>query len=159
MLLSFLSLLPRRLTIFALMVGGWITPTSAVAGWSWNIGYHNPPTSTFGLNFMYEWSKVAVELGVGSIDSKKTDSSGNTTNTVVVGGDLNLKYLFGSGWFRPYVQGGILLGTAASSGGASAGTGSGFLGAGMMLKGGQFYVYLGANMIGSSTDVNAGVGF
>lgn len=152
-------MLSRRLSIFTLVIFGLFTPHFAQAGWSWNIGYHNPPTSTLGLNFLYEWSKVALELGVGSIDSKKTDSSGNTTNTVVVGGDVNLKYLFGSGWFRPYVQGGLLLGTSASSGGASAGTGSGFFGGGMMLKGGQFYVYLGANMIGSATDVHAGLGF
>lgn len=139
--------------------------TPASAGWSWNLGYHNPPTSTLGINFMHLWSNWAFEIGVGSLDSKKSNSdttnssSENTSNTVSVGGDMNLKYLFSSGWFRPYLQGGVMMGTAANSSGAGVGTGSGFFGGGLLLKGNPFYFYIGANVIGGSTDAHAGLGF
>jgi hypothetical protein len=113
---------------------------------------------------MHLWSKWAFEVGIGSFDSKKsssdTSTSGeNKSNTVTVGGDINLKYLFGSSWLRPYLQGGVLVGTATNSSGAAVGTGSGFFGAGLLLKGNPFYFYIGANLIGGSTDAHAGLGF
>lgn len=150
------------LTVLALMA----TTSTAKADWSWNLGYHNPPTSTLGLNFMHLWTNWAFEVGIGNIDSKKsnssdtsTDSNNNTSNTVTVGGDINLKYLFGSRWFRPYLQAGVMVGTAANSQGAGAGTGSGFWGGGLFLKGNPFYFYIGANVIGGSSDLHAGLGF
>lgn len=131
-------------------------------GWSWNIGYHNPPGSNFGLNFQYFWTNWAVELGVGSINSSNNNNN-NNSSAVSVGGDVNLKYLFGSSTFRPYLEGGVGMGTAAASGsngGVSAGTGSGFLGLGLMLKGNPFYFYIGAvSGNNSSGDLNLGLGF
>lgn len=135
----------------------------AQAGWSWNIGYHNPPGSLIGVNFMYLWTNWAVELGVGSIDSRTTSNNNDEeTSQLSVAGDINVKYLFGSRWFRPYLQAGVGLGTSASAGsdtGVSASTGSGFFGAGIMLKGNPFYFYFGANALSRSTEFNLGIGF
>lgn len=151
LILTLLALLAMLLTTSV--------PVNAHArgGWSWNIGYHNPPGAQVGLNFLYQWTNFAFEAGVGSIDSKSSGSS--NTNTVTVGGDANLKYLFGSGWFRPYLQGGVMTGVAANNDNAGAGTGSGFWGGGIFLEGNPFYFYLGANMLRTNVEGNAGLGF
>lgn len=157
LILAFIALLVVLLTTSV--------PVNAYArGWSWNIGYHNPPGATVGLNFLYQWTNFAFEAGVGSIDSKNNNSSSTTggenkSNTVTVGGDINLKYLFGSGWLRPYLQGGVMTGVAADNDSAGAGTGSGFWGGGLFLQGNPFYFYLGANVLRSNTDGFAGLGF
>lgn len=101
---------------------------------------------------MHSWTNFAFELGVGSIESKQN-------NTVTTGGDLNLKYLFGTGWLRPYIQGGYLMGSAVNSNGASSSTGQNFLGAGLFLKGNPFYFYIGGNSLNHQTEVSLGLGF
>jgi hypothetical protein len=124
------------------------------SGWSWGVGYHNPPNATIGLNFMHLWSNWAFELGVGYINSTEsssnnssndTSNSENKTVNLAVAGDMNLKYLFSSGTFRPYLQGGTYVGAAAAAGdqsGASASVGGGFAGAGFFIMGSSvdFYV-------------------
>jgi hypothetical protein len=120
-------------------------------GWSLNIGYHNPPGADVGANFLYQWSNWAFELGIGSISVSDSSTNNNNQSSAGLGGDLNLKYLFGNGGFRPYLQGGVLVGTGATVGenestGASASTGSGFVGLGIMAElGSSAYIYLGGN--------------
>lgn len=103
----------------------------ATSGWSLNLGYNNPPGSTVGGNFMYEWSQWAFEIGVGSVKTSSTDSNGNKTDQASIGGDLDFKYLMGSGGFRPYFQVGTGYGVSTSIGiGGSAYGGIGFFGMG-----------------------------
>jgi hypothetical protein len=126
------------------------------SGWSWGVAYHNPPNSTLGLNFMYAWTNWAMEAGIGYINStdseaqSATGASPNTSTTkdfeLSVGGDMNLKYLFGSGPFRPFLQGGSYLGASVKAGnatGAAASIAGGFVGAGFYVMNSNFDFYLG----------------
>lgn len=128
-----------------------VKPAQASSGWSWGVGYHNPPNATLGLNFMHLWTNWAFEVGLGYINSTESNSSNTKANSssnnvnLAVGGDLNFKYLFSSGTFRPYLQGGTYLGLAAQSGdnsGAGASVGGGFGGAGffIMTNSVDFYI-------------------
>jgi len=127
----------------------------AGSGWNWGVGYHNPPNATIGLNFMHLWSQWAFEAGIGYVNSTEsnnnssssTSSTGSKTNNinVSVAGDINLKYLFGSGNFRPYIQGGTYVGVGAQTGnssGASASLSSGFAGLGFFIMGSSVDFYL-----------------
>jgi len=136
------------------------------SGWSFNVGYHNPPGATVGGNFMYLWTNWAVELGVGYIgvseqintDSKK-DNQKNSYYTV--GGDFNMKYLFRQGGFRPYLEGGVGTGISTSSAGdvsAGASITHPFGGAGLMFMGQSAYFYVGALVI-NAFEVLGGIGF
>ena len=137
--------------------------SNSFAGWNWGIGYHNPPGSTLGVNFMYLWSAWALELGIGSIDGgTSNNNSSNDNSTLSIGGDINLKYLFGSGFFRPYLQGGMGLGTGLTIGdntGAGAGTGGIFFGGGAFLMANPFHIYLGLITDGGDFGTQAGIGF
>src|SRR5688572_30244862 len=123
-----------RILIFVMLLA--LVPMPAQSDWSWGLGYHNPPGATVGLNFMHLWRNWALELGVGYIGSsesvnakareKETDPAATDRDrvTYTVAGDVNLKYLFGSGTFRPYLQGGVgtfvsTTNTGAVSAGAS----------------------------------------
>lgn len=157
-----MGILKRITTIGFIFVG---LSSNAHAGWSWNIGYHNPPGSLLGVNFMHLWTNWAVELGIGNIQTSNNNSStsNSSSSSLTVGGDVNLKYLFGSGTFRPFLEGGVGLGTWAgtgSNGGLAAGTGGGFFGGGFFLKGNPFYFYLGYLVFGGGGgDFNLGLGF
>lgn len=124
----------------------------AASGWSWGFGYHNPPNATLGLNFMHLWSQWAFELGLGYVNSSENDSSNDTNSSsnqkninVSIAGDLNLKYLFGSGSFRPYIQGGSYAGVSAQGGnqtGANASLNGGFLGLGFFIMSSSVDFYI-----------------
>lgn len=120
----------------------------ASSGWSWGVGYHNPPNATIGLNFMHLWSNWAFELGIGYVNSTESSNSSDSKSkdvNLALAGDLNLKYLFGSGAFRPYLQGGTYAGLAAQSGkssGASASLNNGFAGAGFFIMTSSFDFYI-----------------
>ena len=140
----------------------------AEAAWTVNGGYHNPVFSTYGLNFLYLGSNWGFETGLGWVDLKAQSdnaASGSKTNGASVGmaGDVNLKYVLGSGKIRPYGQAGVGLGLGAAAGkttGFAVGTGAGFLGLGLLLGTPDFYLYGSGNVAGSSTAVlQAGVGF
>src|SRR5258708_434291 len=99
----------------------------SISGWSMGVGYHNPPDSTVGVDFMHLWTNWALEFGVGYIGSSESannqtsTSSSNQSTVYTVGGDFNLKYLFASGSVRPYLQGGVDAAVSTSnSGGVSA---------------------------------------
>ena len=126
------------------------------ANWSWNVGYHNPPGAEVGINFMKLWSNWAFEAGIGSLDinSNNNNSDGDSLQ---IGGALSLKYLFMSGFFRPYVQGGFGTGLAIGDG-ASLGTGNSYLGAGAFFIGKPFYVYLSL-LFENNGSTQLGIGF
>jgi hypothetical protein len=138
-------------------------------GWSLNLGYHNPPNSTVGVNFLRFWKNFAFEAGIGWLDwgsssrNRRTQSDSDNTSTLSAAGDVNLKYLFGDGSLRPYIQGGI--GTAGSlsigeNTGASASAGQLFGGGGFFLTGQSVYGYGSFNtMGGDDTFFQAGLGF
>jgi len=119
-----------------------------------SVGYNNPPGANVGLNFMYLWTNWAFEFGIGQVGS--STSSSNTT-TVSTSGDLNFKYLFGSSWFRPYIQAGTGVGLSVGSG-ASAGTGGFFGGVGFFAMGQPIYAYLSYNA-GTANWFQLGIGY
>ncbi|MBX3019971.1 MAG: hypothetical protein KF767_18940 [Bdellovibrionaceae bacterium] len=141
-----------KMRVFAVLLVV-MTVLPARADWTWNIGYHNPAGAEVGLNLLHFWNNWAFEIGAGYFNAQ--DSK------VTIAGDLDMKYLFGSGWFRPYLMGGVGYGTGAlfeEGGGVSAGAGGGFLGGGVFLKGRPFYFYAGV-AAGRGTTVQAGLGF
>lgn len=122
----------------------------ARSGWSWGVGYHNPPNATLGLNFMHLWSNWAFELGLGYINSTESDEAEKASPVGDVrfsmAGDVNLKYLFGSGSFRPYLQGGTYFGFGAQTGdqsGVNASAGGAFAGLGIFILGQSIDFYIG----------------
>lgn len=148
---------------------------SALANWSWGIGYHNPPSSTYGVNFMHLWSNWAFEVGLGYLGSAEssnkntgTDSGTTTQSQLYAGGDMNLKYLFSSGFFRPYIQAGagtsVSLGNTSNSSnnsnspGANASLNANFVGAGFMLMGSEFYFYA-SYLATNNGSAQIGIGF
>lgn len=141
----------------------------AHANWSMNVGYRNPVNSTAGLNFLYMWPNIGFEIGVGWIEagdrtSSNSSSSATTTTTTkndntVIAGDMDLKWFLGGGLLRPLLQGGLTYSVEIGST-SSAGTGQGFLGAGVFLFGNPFHLYGIVNFF--SRNVNqwqAGLGF
>jgi hypothetical protein len=145
----------------------------AKADWSWGLGYHNPPGATVGVNFMHLWRNWALELGVGYIGSneyannKANDNKNNPAAsdsdrvTYTVAGDVNLKYLFSSGFVRPYLQGGVgtyVSTTSSGAIGAGASLSHPFGGAGLFFMGRSMYLYVSYLFINQST-FQAGIGF
>jgi hypothetical protein len=134
------------------------TQSAFAGGWNASVGYHNPPSSTLGVNAMYLWTNWAFEAGLGNITTSSTNN-GNNTNSTALGGDVNFKYLFGAGFFRPFVHAGVGVGVGAGSDtGLSAGTGGAFLGGGAFLMGRKFYGYGGANLYSKTSELFLGLG-
>jgi hypothetical protein len=165
------------LASFALSLFG----TSARAEWTWNVGYHNPAVSTWGLNLLYLGPQWGFETGIGWVDVSSTKStdpkSGDASATddgkakaektrttrLNLAGDVDVKYFLASGKLRPFLQAGLGVGIGAAAGadsGFGAGTGGGFAGLGLLIGGPSFYVYGSYNWTGrSSTFAQAGLGF
>ncbi len=158
------------LIAFVLMVDS----GKAYGNWTLNLGYHNPVGATYGVNMLYFGSKWAFEAGLGwarvtktTTDEQTTASEGDDKEDLSVsfGGDIDGKYLFGSGSLRPYLQAGIGAGFGATVGDhsdAGAGVGGLFLGAGLLIGAPKLYVY-GSAIAGAHTDSDiswqAGLGF
>lgn len=138
-----------------------VISAKAQQGWSLNLGYNNPPGATVGLNFMYLWSKWAFEIGAGS--AKVNDKNNSSTELSILTGQVDLKYLFGSGGFRPYAQLGT--GYALSSNNNSAGLGVGgslYGGLGFFGMGSSVYGYASYNLGNASSSsgfIQLGIGF
>lgn len=131
-----------------------ISMKSFAGNWSGSVAHNNPPGANIGLNFMYLWSNWAFELGIGNAQSSNSSTS--------VSGDINFKYLFRSGVFRPYLQFGAGSGvsvTTNNNGGAGAGVGGGFAGAGIFLLGNPIYAYGSYNIGNGSNFYQLGIGY
>lgn len=155
----------------ALLIATLLTPTLLFAkGWSWSIGYNNPPGAVPGVNFLKVWDQWAFEVGVGYVNAQNTKDDPDTPEdeeedtTAIIGGDLDIKYFFSGGrTFQPFVQGGTGYGIALGSdkNGAAAGVGGFFVGVGFFLGNtSDFHVYTSAN-VGNDLffSIGAGSGF
>ncbi len=135
------------------------TPAMSFAnGWSLNLGYNNPPGATVGLSFMYLWQKWAFEIGAGS--AKVKDQNNSSTDVTVLSGDVDLKYLFGYGGFRPYVQLGTYYSTTSGNNNAGVSVGnSSYAGVGFFGFGSSVYGYSSYNVGGGTGYFQVGIGF
>lgn len=150
-------------------LGAFASPADGAQGWSWNLGYQNPANADFGVNFLYMGSRFGFELGIGRLhldaedDDNVNDSDDDDNSSLAIGGDVDLKYFFGGGSVRPFIQGGFLVGVGGQAGddsGFGAGTGSGFGGLGIMADASSWYVYGSYNIGSWDYDfVQAGLGF
>jgi hypothetical protein len=113
-------------------------PAMAEGNWSWNLGYHNPHTATYGLNFMHVWTDWAVEFGLGYI---QIGNGASQTSGLTLGGDINLKYIFLHSLLRPYLQGGYGMSSGVNGNGAGLGIAGAFVGGGLYIWANEFYVY------------------
>lgn len=156
-------------------------PDISQANMTINLGYHNPPQATLGLNFLYLSGDLGFEVGVGWVnfetlksdevdkDDKNTtsqptgsDDSPDDTAKFVVLGAFNLKYFFSKGSMRPYVMGGFGTGVAGALGEANdldLSVGGGFAGIGILFGKPSFYGYFAALLRSESWRPQAGVGF
>lgn len=145
------------------------------ANWTLNIGYHNPPGSKVGVNFLYWNSPLMFEIGIGWIDVKAlaededednaaTDEKENDDLRVAVAGALNIKYLLSSGGIKPFLQLGVGAGSYVQAGDHNdlgAGVGGLYGGIGLLLGSPGFYAYASFNLHANSKDSFAqfGLGF
>lgn len=127
--------------VFAFLV---LFEQKSQANWSMNLGYNNPPSATVGLNLMNIWTNWAFELGLGS--AKVEDKNDSNIDVTVLTGDVDFKYLFSNGGFRPYLQVGTAYAIGAKDNAASLGVGgSGYGGLGFFAMGSRFYAYASYN--------------
>lgn len=134
-------------------------PVSGLAkGWSLNVGYNNPPGATLGLSFMHLWQDWAFELGAGS--AKVKDQNNSSSEVTVLSGDVDFKYLFGSGGFRPYAQVGTFYSTTSGSNTAGLSVGnSTYGGLGFFGMGSSVYGYSSYNFGSGTGYFQFGLGF
>lgn len=143
--------------------------SAAWAGWTLNLGYHNPPGSLVGLNFLYLGSSFGFELGAGwlQFNTKDTDHSPSDndkdTAAFAILGDANIKYYFRPGTsVRPYIQGGMdaaIGGDVGKTTDLGAGIGGPFFGLGLFLGKPSFYGYGAVNTGQGGMFVQGGLGF
>jgi hypothetical protein len=120
-----------------------ISNLSIAQGWSWNVGYNNPPGSLLGFNVMHTWTNWIFEFGIGSASSAKNENGNSVT---ALAGGVNLKYLLGTGGLLTYVQGGSGAGIATGGGTTTLGVGgSGYGGLGLLAQGTNWYGYGSGN--------------
>lgn len=148
----------NKLKAFSLAVLISVLPSLSQAGWSFNFGYHNPPGSVVGLNFLHLWTDWAFEFGLGYVKSGEDDKK---KNSFIMSGDVDLKYLFSSGDLRPYVQVGTGWGFSAVGNSAGVGVGGGlYMGGGLFIMASNVYAYGSYNVNGSGNGFpQAGLGF
>lgn len=145
--------------------------SEALANWSANIGYNNPPGAV-GVNFLHWKSNIGLEIGIGSVaasseneDTDKTPGGKDTDgeNNLRVGGAVNAKYFLTKGGIAPYVQIGFGAGFGISSDedGSKSGVALGGLygGLGIMFGNPKLYFYGGGISDGGPGSVQAGIGF
>jgi hypothetical protein len=151
------------LSFFAIVGINFFAPRAEAKGWSWGVGYHNPPGATIGVNFMHLWSNWAFETGIGYIgvgESWNRDGEREATSFTVAG-DVNMKYLFDGRTFRPYLQGGFGAAlSTATNGSVGAGTSLShpFAGAGLFIFGRKFYFYASYLFVNENA-LQLGIGF
>jgi len=131
---------------FALIsVGVFLCTDLALASWTSNLGYNNPP-GTLGLNFFRIGDKFGFEAGLGSVQASSNtddqttagDEGGGSLN---LSGDINFKYFLVKSAFTPYLVVGTGTNLRFGKGIATAGIGGGFVGAGLLVGSEKFYLY------------------
>ncbi|MBQ49404.1 MAG: hypothetical protein CMP10_18645 [Zetaproteobacteria bacterium] len=151
----------RTLIVTCLLV----IPATGLGNWTLNLGYHNPPNSTFGINFLYFGSSLSYELGVGysTLGTVNNDNDNESDNAqAIVLGAANIKYFFSKSGIRPYLQGGFSAGAFVSVGEdnqASLNIGGGYAGLGLMFGSPKFYGYLSGNANSGGTIIQLGLGW
>ncbi len=145
-----------------------------------NIGYHNPPNSRYGINYMNRWSSFAFEIGLGwfrtdlSIAEDEEDEGNNADNSsnnakdddkdeasLFLAGDVDLKYFLSKSSVQPYLQGGLLIGLGGVLGDhndVGAGAGTPYFGGGLMLGSSKFYGYGSFNLNNHTNFLQFGLG-
>jgi hypothetical protein len=126
--------------------------------WGLNIAYHNPVNALIGLNLNYFAQNFAFEIGMGGLDGNASSKSSEEKAGTQTWGDADIKYLFGSKTFRPYLEAGFTYGLRLGTSGSGAGTGSPFAGGGLMIQGQKLFGYAVADYVFQSKDVNIGGG-
>lgn len=151
-----------------------IYTTSLYADWSLNLGYRNPISSQFGLNFLWMGQDFGFEFGIGHASATEENSDSSNTqaddddNSIEsdsvyagVSGDVSVLYFLTSSSVKFYLQGGFGAGIQASAGdntSAGAGLGGPFAGAGLLAGSKSLYLYL-AYVIVPTGILQAGIGF
>lgn len=152
-----------------------LVSSTAFANWTLNLGYHNPLNAGVGLNFMRLSGNWGFEIGLGWVnldtidtdekDKPKTNSNkdGDDKDTAhaAVAGEIDIKYFFSSGSFRPFLQAGFGAAVAAEVGkhmDADAGIGGPFIGGGLFMGSPSFYGYV-STIFADHFPLQAGIGF
>ena len=155
----------RALSTTAILLTTFIS-APALANWTFNLGYHNPPGAKVGANFLYIGSDWGFELGLGWLDLDSSDKDGDNdddSTTAQASGAVSVKYFLSSGAARFYVQAGMGAAIGAEVGDDNdlgAGLGGPYGGLGLLLGSPKFYGYAAYN-IGRGDDgfAQAGIGF
>lgn len=135
-----------------------------LAQFTLNLGYQNPAPALLGLNGQYLLPNLAIEVGLGWANLKpdEEEESDKRRATLTLLGGVNLKYLFLTGAFRPYLEGGFTLQNnyyLATKLGADLSTGPPFFGFGALIGSAPLYGYLGAVYLQSQIFAQVGVGW
>ena len=138
----------------------------AFGNWTLNLGYRNPPSSQYGVNFLYIGSKFGFELGIGSgsVSSDDTDNNDESDDNVTasLSGAISAKWYLSKGTFSPYLQLGFGSSTSVTAGedtGANADLGGPYLGLGILIGSPSFYLYGGLVLVENHNFLQGGLGF
>jgi len=162
----------RFIALFILVFCLLMTSKPCFANWTLNLGYHNPPGSKFGVNFLYWAEPLMFEIGIGWIDVKSLDDDQDENASedsdedlrVAIAGAINVKYVLSSGGIKPYLQIGAGAGSFVQAGDNSdigATVGGLYGGLGLLLGSPRFYAYGSFNIHANSNNTFAqfGIGF
>ncbi len=100
--------MPRRLlpAIFMTLTILFFAQTG-FASWSVNIGWHNPPAASLGVNVLKDFGYVGLEAGTGYFRLGNDDDDTNLSenkNAFILVGAANLKFFYPMSFGRPYLQ-------------------------------------------------------
>lgn len=138
-----------------------LAASDALADYSLNIGYQNPAPSTVGVNAQYLGQQIGVEVGLGWAKAASSDDDKRRASLALLG-DVNVKYLFMDGVFRPYLEAGVTLENdfyLGSISGVNLSSGPPFFGAGAIFGSKTLYGYAGAVYLQGKTYAQGGVGW
>lgn len=133
----------RVLKMFAVTAVATTSLSAQCADMGLSLAWGNPQQSGYGVNFISIWKNVALEVGVGAVAANIGQRKNN--NNLDLSGDIDVKYLFATSSWRPFVEGGFRTGLGMGDSGVSFGAGNPFLGGGVMYWGSKLFGYVGAN--------------
>lgn len=125
----------------------------AAAAWSISGGYNNPVQALVGANILHTWTTWAFEAGLGYA---RPDSGG-----LQFAGDMDFKYMFMGGSFRPFLQLGTgwAFSTNLENNNFGFGSDNIFSGVGFFVFGSGVYTYASYNTGPPGLFLQAGLGF